>query len=461
MSAYAIGQPTLTQLDIQSCADQPTRLSPLDARQPPQDRANSTTQSDCVDLAVRPDHRVQPIALDPPGDLHRMTSRLTARVRKQNIRHGHNAAKPFADELFTRDSHGILRKAHREPVIMRPNVENDIARQGRDTPDRGDRRTTGGPNSRRDRVSADTLSGHTAEPTGLESGHDRGVVVMAYGARRFLRQAWHFVLSLRCHSPEIPVALVTDRTDDRLASVADLVIPFDGAAPRDCRPKLDLDTYSPFAHTLYLDADSLVVRDVRPLFDRFRDHEFVVLGRQASDGYWYGDVAGMCDLAGSDSLPKVNGGILYFARSARTTAIFATARELASQYEELGYDTFNGGVADEPLLAIALARHGIEAQPLEDSSVTPLGITSPLKINVLAGSASFAKKHRQMRPTVVHFAADFSARFRVSGSYYRRECLRLRLAKNGVTPQLAGVIAQSIHGIPCVMTNAMLRLRYI
>jgi hypothetical protein len=284
---------------------------------------------------------------------------------------------------------------------------------------------------------------------------------MAYGARRFLRQAWHLVLSLRRHSPEIPVALITDRTDDRLASVADLVIPFDGATPRDCRPKLDLDIYSPFVHTLYLDADSLVVRDIRPLFDRFRNHEFVVLGRQTSDGYWYGDVAGMCALAGSDSVPKFNGGILYFARSARTTAIFAATRELASQYEELGYDTFNGGVADEPLLAIALARHGIEAQPLEDSSVTPLGITSPLKINILAGFATFAKKHRQVRPAVVHFAADFSAPWRLTGAYYRRECLRLRLAEHSMAPRLAGVIAQIVHGIPCAMSNAMLRLRYI
>jgi hypothetical protein len=251
------------------------------------------------------------------------------------------------------------------------------------------------------------------------------------------------------------VALVTDRTSDRLASVADLVIPFDGAASHDCRPKLDLDTYSPFVHTLYLDADSLVVRDIHPLFERFREHEFVVLGRQTNDGHWYGDVAEMCDLAGSDSLPKFNGGILYFTRSARTTAIFAAARELASQYEQLAYDTFNGGVADEPLLAIALAQHGIEAQPLEDSSVTPLGITSPLKINVLAGSASFTKKHRQVRPAIVHFAADFSGRYRLAGSHYRRECLRLRLAEHGMTPRLAGVIAQSVHGIPCAMINAM------
>jgi hypothetical protein len=86
------------------------------------------------------------------------------------------------------------------------------------------------------------------------------------------------------------------------------------------------------------------------------------------------------------------------------------------------------------LLAIALARHGIEAQPLEDSSVTPLGSTSPLKIDIHLGSASFAKKHPQVRLAVVDFAADFSERCQLTGSYCHRECLRLRLAERGMAP---------------------------
>ncbi len=201
------------------------------------------------------------------------------------------------------------------------------------------------------------------------------------------------------------------------------------------------------------------MRDITPLFARFGESDFVVLGRPIGDGYWYGGVADMCRLADSDCLPKFNGGILYFARSTKTAEIFAQARHLAERYAGLGYATFNGGIADEPLLAISLAQHGVQALPVENSSVSLLGITSPLRINVVDGRASFDKGHRPMRPAIVHFAADFSSRFRLAGFYYRRECLRLRLTDRGVSTFLAGIAVQTAYGLPCALFGGWKLLR--
>jgi len=103
---------------------------------------------------------------------------------------------------------------------------------------------------------------------------------------------------------------------------------------------------------------------------------------------------------------------------------------------ELGFDHFNRGIADEPLLSIALARHGIDALPtMPDASVSLIGLTSRPTIDVVGGLAIFSKNHRPMAPAIVHFAADYSSSWRLSGAIYRRECRRVRRAakQHGLT----------------------------
>lgn len=465
MASHTLGQPMFTQLNVQRRAGQPTRSRQLNARQPAQRIANHVTELGGVGIAGGSENGVERLAVDPRHHQRWLPGCAALRIGQQDLGNGHDTTNALVDELLPSDNGGAPWKPNRHPhVVRRPHLEHRVTGERWRPPEGSEARSADGPERGLDRASVDTAAGHVPErtgqaPSGPPARREYGVVVMAYGSRRYLRQAWHLVISLRRYSPTVPIALITDRPNDRLAAVADLVIRLDGPIVTDGQAKLDLDLYSPFGRTLYLDADSLVVRDIRPLFDRFGQSEFVVLGRSISAGYWYGEVTAMCALAGSDSLPKFNGGIFYFTRGASARAIFRKARELAGQYAALGYDTFNGGVADEPLLAIALAQQRIAAQPVDNSSVSLLGITSPLSINTLSGRASFDKKHRPVAPAVVHFAADFSARFRLVGSYYRRECLRLRVAHRAVPTWLANGLAQLIYGLPCVLAGVLLRWR--
>lgn len=250
---------------------------------------------------------------------------------------------------------------------------------------------------------------------------------MAYGKRLYQRQARDLGVSLRLHSPQVPLALVTQWPDDSIAKLFDVIVPLSGRSRTDCRPKLDVDLYTPFRHTMYLDSDSLAVHDVEPLLTRFRSFEFVVFGRNVSPGRWYEDVTTLCKLAGATSIPQFSGGFMYFASTPRTAEIFAPARMLADNYAELGFDRFNHGVADEPLLSIALARHGIPATPtMHDAVVSVLGLTGTLHMSVVDRYARFRKHGQDMAPAVVHFASDFSSRWRPAGATYRRERRRLR-----------------------------------
>ena len=251
---------------------------------------------------------------------------------------------------------------------------------------------------------------------------DRGITVMAYGSARFHAQAADLARSLRLHSPNLPIAVVTDRPAEPVfGKLFDHVVPLPSDSPPDCRPKLDLDLLSPFRHTLYLDSDSLAFRDVTFVFDRHRHRDFVVLGRQISEGHWYGDVRSLCRLAGAPRIPQFNGGVLYFADTVVTHTVFGRARELAECYDELGLARFNGGVSDEPLLAVALAENGIEAEPGDaETSVTLLGLQGEPLLDMAGGRASFVKNGRNVAPAIVHFAAEYAESDSPEGIHYRR-----------------------------------------
>ena len=284
---------------------------------------------------------------------------------------------------------------------------------------------------------------------------DQGVLLMAHTRKSFLGQASDMIRSLRRHSPSTPIALVTQWPKDRRAQLADIVIPLTGATVGDCRPKLDLDTYTPFDRTLYLDVDSLTVGNVEPLFRRFAGSSVAVLGERISRGRWYTDVGRLCAMAGTTHVPKFSGGIIYLEKDDVTAGVFAYSRHLADRYADLDLDTFAGGVADEPLLAVALARVGLEAQPVADSSWSLLGLSAPPRLDVLAGTAEFMKHGTSVRPVVVHFASLFSERFSLAGGYYRRERLRLRLQPLGERP--AAVCAHIVHGPACAVYGLLLR----
>ncbi|KIX79309.1 hypothetical protein SF23_01195 [Streptomyces sp. MBRL 10] len=151
-----------------------------------------------------------------------------------------------------------------------------------------------------------------------------------------------------------------------------------------------------------MDVDALAVRPIEPLFDLFDDSHVGVVGRDIHAGQsesWYGDVTEMCRVTGTSWLPKCNSGLILVRPTDVTRRVFARARDLASRYDQLELHTFRGGVADEPVLAMALAEAGIHAQDLTSvASATPIGIRSPLRLDVLAGTCAFTKNDDMVAP---------------------------------------------------------------
>ncbi|MGH8876245.1 MAG: hypothetical protein ACRD0P_02710 [Stackebrandtia sp.] len=286
----------------------------------------------------------------------------------------------------------------------------------------------------------------------------RGVLVVAFGADRFIDQAGDLAATIRRWSPQMAIALVTDGASGEVAGF-DRVARIRTPDSADCRIKLDMDVLSPFDETLYVDADSFAVGVVEPIFDACADSDVAVFGHQIASGTWYGDVTRMRRRAGSASIPKFNGGCIYFRRTKRTADVFAFAREVAEEYADLELTGFGGGIADEPLLSIALARHGIAATDITATTMaTPIGITGPMRVDVLSGRCCFAKQHRIVEPVLVHFAADFGAETGLCGVFYRRERFKLRARLAGWPVWLARTCAGVRFGPRCALFNGRLRV---
>ncbi len=269
----------------------------------------------------------------------------------------------------------------------------------------------------------------------------RGIITVAFGSPRYLRLAKILAWSLEFHCPQLARAVVTDSNDSALAALYDVRLPYKPEWGRGFDYKFFLNDYSPFERTLYIDCDCIVVGNLDHVWDVFRAVPFGVEGRQVSDGDFDGDVAGMCRRLGVESIPRFNGGMYYFDKSDVAMAVFETAREIMSRYREFNLNPMARGFSsDEPVVAMSLATHGIQA--VDDGGTTmrtPIGLRGPLHIDVLRGYCRFNKEGIEVRPAIAHFSDWRSRSF-----HYNREALKLYLARRlSVAPRTISAVVNA------------------
>jgi hypothetical protein len=180
------------------------------------------------------------------------------------------------------------------------------------------------------------------------------------------------------------------------------------------RQKLYLDHYTPFSQTLFIDSDSFVIRDVREVFDAFSGRPFCIAGEQVlriGDPDWFMDTAAVLNRFGLTQVPKFNGGVYWFDRSASSEAIFQAARSLLADYKALGFMDFRSdGPGDEPLYAVAMAIHGLEGYDDGGRVMrTPIGMQGKLHLNVFRGICQFYKDGAIVSPAILHYCQPWDA----------------------------------------------------
>jgi hypothetical protein len=265
----------------------------------------------------------------------------------------------------------------------------------------------------------------------LDAEAPRGTITLAFGAPRYLEMAKSLARSLKLHAPLIPRAVVTDSDDVELRRLFTHVIPYRPEFGSNVRQKLHIDLYSPFAETLFIDSDCLVLGNLESFWKAFAGQYFGALGSRVlrrGDTDRYLDVNRILDRYSIQGLPKFNGGVYYFRRSDQTARFFELAREILSGSDDLHFRQFRrDGPADESIFSVAMALKGLEMTSMGTGGMwTPIESRGGLTLNVMKGFCSFTKEGRKVTPEIIHFAGEYAACFA-----YPRECARLKIHFDG------------------------------
>lgn len=186
--------------------------------------------------------------------------------------------------------------------------------------------------------------------------------------------------------------------------------------------KLRIQSLSPYDETIFIDADTLIVRDISDWWEVFEKSCFDV-------AVWGWNVPIDSPRAGKLISEKAaqkygitryigfNGGVYYFKKTPKAAAIYSRAMELLDCYIEDEQHLFNGKKGDEPVMAIALIENGVYG--VEDPDKKRMFCTpgmSNLKIDLLAGKCSFQKYDYMVYPAVMHWGTGETYK-----PVYRRE----------------------------------------
>jgi len=153
-------------------------------------------------------------------------------------------------------------------------------------------------------------------------------------------------------------------------------------------PKLYLNEVAYEGQTLFIDSDCLIYGDLNRVFDIFKGHKVAVIGGYIEDGEWFGDIKSICAKFKVPHLPKFNGGVYYLEKSPIADEVYLKARELESNYDDIGFVRLRNRPNDEVLMAVAMQLNNQAPIPDHGDILAEfVNFTSGIKSDLLNGMA--------------------------------------------------------------------------
>jgi hypothetical protein len=199
-------------------------------------------------------------------------------------------------------------------------------------------------------------------------------------------------------------------------------------------PKLHLDQLAPIGQTLFIDSDCLIFGDISFIFERFKGKAVSVLGGYIRDGEWFGDIGQICRKFNITKIPKFNGGIYYIENGETAKRVYAKARDLEKQYDEIGFKRLRNLPNDEVVMALSMELN--EMTPVFDDGKVmsdPQACPGGYKIDLIKGKCYLINppyphpKHQlwypfeKVEPVIFHFLGYYTQHYP-----YQREIRRLQ-----------------------------------
>ncbi|MFZ2900381.1 MAG: hypothetical protein WA004_17250 [Saprospiraceae bacterium] len=225
-------------------------------------------------------------------------------------------------------------------------------------------------------------------------------------------------------------------------------------------PKLYLDKLALTEQTLFIDSDCLITANLNFIFNKFQGNPVSVVGGFISEGEWFGNVKKLCKKFGFQKIPKFNGGLYYLEKGSLSNQVYEKARELESQYDELGLIRLRNRPNDELLMSISMAYFGLTPIPDDGTIMSdPQACPGPYDLKVSKGLSFLINppppdpKHQswypfyKVSPTIVHFLGHHTHE-----PVYKREAFSLDLySRKKIPPSIADGISQILIFYPEVI----------
>ena len=157
-----------------------------------------------------------------------------------------------------------------------------------------------------------------------------GFLYIAFG-NAFTAEALLSIESLKKHNPNCKVALYTDAPEKISEEKIKMIDVLTAIKPRHIRAKVDFISLTPFERTLYLDSDTVIVRNIEDIFECLDRFDVLVTHDYARKREKYSNVVPEYKKI-PYSFSEVNGGVMAFAANERTERFLNLWKEYFYKY---------------------------------------------------------------------------------------------------------------------------------
>jgi hypothetical protein len=231
---------------------------------------------------------------------------------------------------------------------------------------------------------------------------------VACGKPKYAKQAMALAMSARLHGAKAPIVVHSDCADSEVSKWFDAVVPpVPGIEPY-LQKVVGLQTTGA-DRVLFLDSDSLAIKNLDELLDQLKGNSFAAMGDWITDGYYWGDTQSNLKKLGVPKIARMNGGLLYYERSAEGEKVIEESLRVSKEFDKFGLDRLAGKIHDEGCVSPALSTTGLGTlfDDSEGYSITPwTGVN--VELDVLQGRFEMVNgyrgKVRSVHPYVYHSA---------------------------------------------------------
>lgn len=207
----------------------------------------------------------------------------------------------------------------------------------------------------------------------------KGIVIYAFKKAAYGKFAYNLAVSIKHHSPDISVAVLTDgkafshlRADEKSIFDHEILLSHEDLNHNDKfsagKAKLSGYKYFPFDHTIIIDADSICVSDIAPLFDKCVKsvHAQTCGVFNKSDETWtcqwmpFKIVKEAFDFPEHNKIYEINSSFMSIKKGPQAESFYSAAlNNFLSNSTHPKLRTWGGGFPDELAFNIAFAQCGI------------------------------------------------------------------------------------------------------